>query len=306
VNKAIRIGTRDSKLARWQATCVFDGLTLAGHASIIEEIKSEGDLDLATPLYATGVQGFFTRALDAALLDGRIDIAVHSYKDVPVQLAKGLSIAAVLKRGNPLDVLVIKDEQSAQHINNNTKCLAIATSSVRRKAQWRYHYPGSVINDIRGNVQTRLQKLRSSQWHGAIFAAAGLERLGLSEKETGPQLLLDWMIPAPAQGAIVVVCREEDKHFIDACRIVHDEDTARCTYAERKFLQLLDGGCATPISAFAVIDNNELQFTGNITDPDGSGSKTIILKDHIENTDALVRQVADKMRTVSFFKSIPA
>lgn len=306
MNKAIRIGTRDSKLARWQATRVFDGLITAGYAARIEEIKSEGDLDLTTPLYATGVQGFFTRTLDAALLDGRIDIAVHSYKDVPVQLAKGLCVAAVLKRGNPLDVLVIRNKGSAQAIIENKNTLTIATSSVRRKAQWLYRYPGSVIENIRGNVQTRLQKLQSSNWQGAIFAAAGLERLGLTEKETGQQVLLDWMIPAPAQGAIVIVCREDDKHFIDACITLHDEETALCTYAERKFLQLLDGGCATPISAFAAIGNNELHFTGNITNPDGSSSKTIALKDSIENLDELVQQAANEMRGVAVFKHIPA
>lgn len=297
MNKTIRIGTRDSRLAMWQASEVHAALLEQGdHAEIIP-VKCDGDLDLTTPLYETGVQGFFTRSLDAALLAGRIDIAVHSLKDVPVALAKGLQIAAVLKRGNPLDVLVAKDEEASAAIIANNTPLIIATSSIRRKAQWLYRYKNSQIENIRGNVQTRLQKLKAAGWHGAIFAAAGLERLNIRENESGPQLLLDWMLPAPAQGAIVVVCREDEQHTLTACASLDDNDTRICTHAEREFLRLLQGGCSTPISAYATLNGTDFHFKGNITAPDGSESKSVSLQGNREDYLSVVKNAANTMIT---------
>ena len=193
MSQKIRIGTRESKLAVWQATRVSNMLARQGHSCELVYIKSEGDINLVTPLYELGVQGIFTKALDIALLNNEIDIAVHSYKDIPTMPASGLMIAAVLKRDSPYDVLV-----SNKPFNAETP-ITIATSSIRRRAQWLFKYPGSTIENLRGNVNTRIEKLKNSTWCGAIFAAAGLQRLGLTEQETGPQLLLDWMLPAPAQ-----------------------------------------------------------------------------------------------------------
>lgn len=293
MNKPIRIGTRDSRLAVWQANQVSRGLLARGINTEIVPVKSDGDIDLVTPLYETGVQGFFTRSLDASLLAGKIDIAVHSYKDVPVALAKGLQVAAVLKRDSPFDVLVARDEQAAAEIKNATTTLTIATSSIRRKAQWLYRYRNSCIENIRGNVQTRLQKLKSSSWQGAIFAAAGLQRLNIPESESGPQLLLDWMLPAPAQGAIVVVCRENEQSVLSACASLDDNDTRICTHAEREFLRLLQGGCSTPISAYATLRNDNFHFKGNITAPDGSESKSISLHGSREDYLIVVKKAAD-------------
>jgi hydroxymethylbilane synthase len=299
MSRPIRIGTRESRLAKWQANQVQQGLEAEGHSISIIPVKSEGDLDLTTPLYETGVQGFFTRSLDAALLDKRIDIAVHSYKDVPVTLAKGLCVAAVPKRGNPFDMFVARDEQTMKEVSASKQPLIIATSSIRRKAQWLHRHRNSQIENIRGNVQTRLQKLSSSSWHGAIFAAAGLERLGITENETGPQLLLDWMLPAPAQGAIVVVCREDDREMLNACSVLHDENTALCTYAEREFLRLLQGGCSTPISALATMDENEFHFKGNITTTDGNESIAVSIHGRHEDYLSIVQQAVDNI-TSSF------
>ena len=286
----LRIGTRESQLAVWQATQVSGLLTAAGYQTELVYIKSEGDINLTTPLYEMGVQGIFTRSLDIALLNKKIDIAVHSMKDVPVVLPQGIRQAAVLERGSYKDLLVagkgiefINNEpvlhpvSSIQHPVSSIQhpvpsiqhpaSFLIATSSIRRKAQWLNRYPGSRLENLRGNVNTRLKKLAESDWHGAIFAAAGLERIGLRPENS---IELDWMLPAPAQGAIMVVCRMEDQLAFKACEKMNDENTAVCVKAERDFLKTLMGGCSTPISALARVDEGRLHIRGNILSVDGT------------------------------------
>jgi hydroxymethylbilane synthase len=282
-NTILRIGTRESPLAVWQAKQVQDLLTATGIQSELVYIKSEGDNDLITPLYTLGVQGIFTKALDAALLNNRIDIAVHSLKDVPVQMADGIIQAAVLKRGSYKDIFVYKDEADLEKIGfvngewsmvsgetSNVKRqtsnyidqpFTIATCSVRRIAQWLNLYPNTVIENLRGNVNTRLNKVYIHNWNGAIFAAAGLERINIRPKNS---VDLDWMLPAPAQGAIVVVCRRTDNEIYAYCQNFNDEATASCVKIERDFLKTLMGGCSTPISALTVVKGNEVIFKGNI------------------------------------------
>ncbi len=264
MKKIIRIGTRESQLAVWQATLVQDLLKNQGTASELVYIKSEGDIDLKTPLYEIGVQGIFTRSLDMALLNDRIDIAVHSLKDVPTQLPKGIAYCAVLKRASYKDLLVYKGDVPS--LLTKDEPLTIATSSIRRRAQWLNKYPHHTLENLRGNVNTRLKKLEESDWHGAIFAAAGLERINLRPAQS---FELDWMLPAPAQGAITVVCREEDELAIESCRHFNDEATELCTKIERDFLRALLGGCSTPISALAEIEDGRIFFKGNILSPDG-------------------------------------
>ncbi|TDW95735.1 hydroxymethylbilane synthase [Dinghuibacter silviterrae] len=264
MQQTIRIGTRDSQLAVWQATLVRDQLVAGGHSAELVYIKSEGDIDLVTPLYAIGVQGVFTRTLDAALLSGRIDMAVHSMKDVPVQLAQGLAAAAVLTRANPGDLFVYKGD--AAFLDDPESIATIATSSLRRRAQWLHRYPHHRIDNLRGNVNTRLAKVASSDWQGALFAAAGLERIGLRPANSIP---LDWMLPAPAQGAILVACREDDTRIRSVCAPLHHEPTALCVDMERTFLSALMGGCSTPIGALAEIAGDHLRFRGNACSLDG-------------------------------------
>ncbi|MEP6746426.1 MAG: hydroxymethylbilane synthase [Bacteroidota bacterium] len=264
MKKKIRIGTRESQLAVWQATAVQQLLAGNGFESELVYIKSEGDIDLQTPLYEMGVQGIFTRSLDIALLNNKIDIAVHSMKDVPVQLAKGITQAAVLKRASYKDLLVYKNDIS--FLEDPNTAAVIATSSIRRKAQWLNRYPHHIFENLRGNVNTRLQKVKDNNWNGAIFAAAGLERIQLRPQNC---IELDWMLPAPAQGAIMVVCRENDNFCFDACMHFNDAATALCTKIERDFLKTLLGGCTTPISALAEADNGTIIFKGNIVSPDG-------------------------------------
>lgn len=283
-HKTLRIGTRDSELAVWQATHVQKLLRQSGTDSELVYIKSEGDLDTTTPLYALGVQGVFTRSLDAALLANRIDLAVHSMKDVPTQLAKGIIQSAVLKRASYKDIFVYKNPDDLHKIgfidhkwitSNKTASFKIATSSIRRIAQWLNRYPTHTIENLRGNVNTRLRKLNESSWNGAIFAAAGLERINIRPENS---VDLDWMLPAPAQGAIMIVCREQDDYSLQSAIPLNDSDTALCTKTERDFLSTLMGGCSTPISALATIDKNELLFRGNIVSTDGNRKWDVVKK----------------------------
>ena len=171
MNKVIRIGTRDSQLALWQAHTVENQLQALGYKTQIVPVKSVGDLKLDTPLYELGITGIFTKTLDVAMLNNTVDIAVHSLKDVPTALPKGIVQAAVLKRASTLDILVTKE------VVDYKMPLTIATGSLRRKAQWLHKYPTHTVVDLRGNVNTRLQKLQDNSWQGAIFAKAGLERI---------------------------------------------------------------------------------------------------------------------------------
>lgn len=270
MKKIIRIGTRESQLAVWQATRVQELLAQHGAESEVVYIKSEGDIDLKTPLYEIGVQGIFTRSLDIALLNDRIDIAVHSQKDVPTQLPEGIVTCAVLKRHSYKDLLVYKGDVPS--LLTQDAPLTIATSSIRRRAQWLNKYPLHNLENLRGNVNTRLKKLEEADWHGAIFAAAGLERINLRPAQS---MELDWMLPAPAQGAIAVVCRENDMVAQESCRPFNDEATALCTKIERDFLRALLGGCSTPISALAQIEDDKIFFQGNILSPDGKEKAAI-------------------------------
>ena len=260
--KIIRIGTRDSELALWQAKTVQRQLEHLGHKTQLVPVKSEGDIVLNKPIYELGITGVFTKVLDIALLNNHIDIAVHSFKDVPTELPKGIVQAAVLKRGNVKDVLVYKNNEEFL----SQKDAIIATGSLRRKAQWLNRYPTHKLVDLRGNVNTRLQKLKDNEWNGAVFAAAGLGRIGLTPEETVP---LDWMVPAPAQGAVMVVALAEDEETRAICSEINHDETQICTAIERQFLRLLEGGCSAPIGALATIKNEEVIFQGVLLSLDG-------------------------------------
>jgi hydroxymethylbilane synthase len=283
MSKILRIGTRDSQLALWQANRVKKLLREQGIDADLVLIKSEGDLDLATPLYAMGVQGIFTRSLDIAVLNNQIDLAVHSMKDVPVQLPVGLIEAAVLERDSPFDLLVPHPSMTNTYSDDHDPSV-IASSSLRRRAQWLHRFPADQIAAIRGNVNTRLKKLADSEWLGAIFAAAGLQRIGLRPANA---IELDWMIPAPAQGAILVVCREKDELVFDQCRKLHHEKSAFCVKIERDFLSTLLGGCSTPIGALAEMEGDEIFFRGSLLDPSGEKKFSIEKRISIELGTAL-------------------
>jgi len=261
--KTIRIGTRDSELALWQAHTVQKQLQALGYKTEIIAVKSDGDIILDKPLYELGITGIFTKTLDIAMINGKVDIAVHSMKDVPTALPKGIVQAAVLERANVLDILVHKGK--TDFLNGEA---TIATGSLRRQAQWWNKYPNHKVVDLRGNVNTRMQKLKDNEWNGAVFASAGLERINLKPENS---IELDWMIPAPAQGAMVIVAMENDDFTIEAVSQLNDIETEICTHIERQFLRTLEGGCTAPIGALAGYDEetDEISFKGVLLSIDG-------------------------------------
>jgi len=263
MSKIIRIGTRDSELALYQAKAVQSQLQALGHQTVLVPLKSTGDIVLDKPLYELGITGIFTRTLDIAMLNGDIDIAVHSLKDVPTLLPKGIVQAAVLKRGNVRDTLLFKNNEEFLGSRDAT----IATGSLRRRAQWLNRFPTHTVVDLRGNVNTRLQKLEDSDWNGAIFAAAGIGRLDLRPEDA---VNLDWMIPAPAQGAIMIAALEEDEETLAILAEINHQETEICTKIERDFLNKLEGGCTAPIGALAFIKDEELTFEGILLSKDGT------------------------------------
>lgn len=270
MTKTIRIGTRDSELALWQAHTVEKQLNNLGYKTEIVAVKSTGDVILDKPLYEFGITGIFTKTLDVAMISGQVDIAVHSMKDVPTALPHGIVQAAVLKRANVRDILVHKGSLEFL-LDGGT----VATGSLRRQAQWLNRYPHHTITDLRGNVNTRLQKLADSDWGGAIFAAAGLERINLTPEN---HIELDWMIPAPAQGAMVVVAMQTDDYCREAVAKLNHFESEVETQVERDFLKTLEGGCTAPIGALATIINNTIRFEGTLLSIDGTQ------KIHIEKT----------------------
>lgn len=263
MSKTIRIGTRDSELALWQAHTVQNKLNDLGYSTEIVAVKSQGDIILDKPLYELGITGIFTKTLDIAMINGQVDIAVHSMKDVPTALPQGIVQAAVLERANTLDILVHKG-----NLDFLTTTGTIATGSLRRQAQWWHQYPNHQVVNLRGNVNTRMQKLAESDWNGAVFAAAGLERINLKPDN---YINLDWMIPAPAQGAMLVVAMANDEFTKDAVSQLNDIETEICTYIERQFLKTLEGGCTAPIGALAQYDEEKdtIEFKGVLFSVDG-------------------------------------
>ena len=260
--RSIKIGTRNSPLALWQAREVARNLQNNNYKTDITPIISTGDKNLTEPLYAMGITGVFTKDLDIALLNNEVDIAVHSLKDIPTQLPENLEIIAVLKRDFPQDVLVRKSTSKNKELHE----LKIATSSLRRRAFWAKHYPETQFFDIRGNVQTRLQKLEDQEFDATLFSLAAIERMGLPIDYE----FLPMMISAPAQGVVAVTARKDDTGIKEIFKDVEHRETRICIDIERNFLRTLEGGCTAPIGAFAEInEKDEVRFIGRLCSLDG-------------------------------------
>ena len=263
-SRIIKIASRTSKLALWQTELVKARLQSRGHACEIIEMESTGDMQLTQPIYALGISGVFTKQLDTALINKQADIAVHSLKDVPTQLADGLTIAAVLERGPAEDLVIVKDKTI---LEDNLSWATIASGSLRRRGQWLAKYPNHQMVGIRGNVQTRLRKFaESDEMDAVIFAKAGLERLGLIPENS---VVLDWMLPAPAQGIIGIACREDDAEMQEILSAINHQETFIAGAVERQFMKTMQGGCSVPISALAEISGSELEFKGAMHSFDG-------------------------------------
>ncbi len=261
IDQVIRIGTRNSELALYQANLVADLLSTQNIQSQIVEITSLGDQNLAQPIYTLGTSGVFTKSLDIALLNDQIDIAVHSLKDVPTDLPEGIVNSAVLERSYSSDIIKLNQPLDAE------KPQVIATGSIRRKAQWLAKYPNHTVVSLRGNVNTRLKKLADNKWTGAIFAKAGLDRINLLGENYDD---LDWMIPAPAQGAIVVATRKQDQLTTEIRNILNHKPTEITTTVEREFMNAVEAGCSFPLGVIATINGDNLNLKAVLSAIDGS------------------------------------
>jgi hydroxymethylbilane synthase len=246
---ALRVGTRGSALARWQTDQVRARLQEAGYPTERVEIRTTGDEVQHVPLSRIGSRALFTRQIDDAMLDGRIDLAVHSLKDLPTTLPAGIALVAVAEREDPRDALVGRGPLGWSDLGEGA---VLATSSLRRRAQLLRLRPDLEVRDVRGNVDTRLGKLEANvEWSGILLAVAGLVRLGLASR-IGERLPPELMLPAPGQGALAVTARTGDDAAAEAARCaVHHPPTAIAVAAERAFLRTLEGGCQVPVAALA-------------------------------------------------------
>jgi hydroxymethylbilane synthase len=264
----IRIGTRGSALALWQTRYIAARLGVLAHGLHVEvvEIVSTGDRITDVPLSDVEGTGFFTATLERALLDGRVDVAVHSYKDLPVEQTPGLSVAAVPARGPVEDVLCARDGLTLDTLPARAR---IGTCSARRTAQVRARRPDLAIHPLRGNVPTRVQRVTGGELDAIVLARAGLVRLCLDTHVT-EVFPSEMMLPAPAQGALAVQCRTGETDLVHLLAALDDAPTRRAVIAERTLLHALGGGCSVPVGAVAVCDRAQVVLTGGVFTLDGT------------------------------------
>jgi len=291
--KIIRIATRHSPLAMWQANFVkAELLKYHPHLSIeLVAMKTKGDKILDTPLAKVGGKGLFVKELEVAILEGRADIAVHSIKDVPVDFPDGLGLTVICKRGDPRDAFVSNHYVSIQQLPAGA---IVGTSSLRRQCQLRELRPDLIIKDLRGNVNTRLGKLDAGQYDAIILAAAGLIRLQM-EPRIASYLEPEISLPAVGQGAVGIECRLDDPQTIALLKPLEDADTRLRVTAERAMNLALQGGCQVPIGSFSLLEGEQLFLRGLVGSVDG---KKIIRKEirgHQENAQQLGQTLAQQL-----------
>lgn len=291
-NKII-IGTRSSKLALWQAEYIADCIRQRYPEKTVEllHVTTKGDKVLDVPLAKIGGKGLFTKEIETAMLENKIDIAVHSLKDMPTQLPDGLSLAVVTKRADPYDAFVSIKYDSFAALPQGAK---VGTSSLRRKAQLLHARPDLQIQNLRGNVNTRLEKLEQGQFDAIILAAAGLKRLGFGARirEILPKSLC---LPAVGQGILAIEARTDDKEMFSLLKFLHDEGAWQAALAERAFLSRVEGGCQVPVGVHAVTDKDVLTVEAVIASLDG----TQLLYDKetgpVSSATELGRKAAEKL-----------
>ena len=291
--KTLKIATRQSPLALWQAEHIRARLE-ALHADLTVELVTfvtQGDKILDTPLAKIGGKGLFVKELEAALLDGRADLAVHSMKDVPMALPEGLTLAVICEREDPLDAFVSNTYASFDDLPQGAK---VGTSSLRRKCQILKARPDLEIIDLRGNVGTRLSKLDAGNYDAIILASAGLKRLELADRI---RHTLDPVVSLPAvgQGALGLECREDDQAVLDLILpLMHDESNV-CVRAERAFNAYLEGGCQVPIAGYATLQDGQLTIEGRVGSVDGATLLQVNLKGQPEDAEKLGVQLAQEL-----------
>lgn len=266
--KIIRIATRQSPLALWQAEYVAARLQQAFPEIRTELVKmvTRGDKILDAPLAKVGGKGLFVKELEQGMLEGTADIAVHSMKDVPVEFPEGLHLAAILSREDPTDAFVSNHYASLDDLPTDAR---IGTSSLRRQCQIKERFPNAEILSLRGNVNTRLSKLDAGDYDAIILASAGLIRLGMADR-IRQHLDVSISLPAIGQGAIGIECRADDAEINEILSVLHDQNTGLCVIAERALNRRLNGGCQVPIAGYAQIIDGQLFVRGLVGDPDGS------------------------------------
>lgn len=287
----VRLGTRGSQLARWQADWVADQLREQGHNVETIEISTQGDRDQTSSLEAIGGTGVFTKELQRALLRGEIDLAVHSLKDLPTTPVEGLALAAIPAREVPYDVLVSHVATSIDALPHGAR---VGTGSLRRRAQLARRRPDLRLEEVRGNVDTRLRKLDSGAFDALILAAAGLERLGLADRITQvlpPEVLL----PAPGQGALGIECRSSDERTLSVVGVLNHPETAACVTAERTLLAGVEGGCLAAIGAHATLQGSRLVLRAVVLSPDGTRQLEVEGEGDISGARSLGQGLAERL-----------
>ncbi len=287
----LKIATRKSPLALWQAEEVQRHLALAGAASELVKMTTLGDEILDQPLAKIGGKGLFIKELQRGMLAGRADMAAHSMKDLPAEFPPGLHLGAVMQRENPSDAFVSNQYDSLTDLPAGA---IVGTCSLRRRCQLLARFPDLVIKDLRGNVNTRLAKLDNGDFDAIILASAGLIRLGL-EARIKKEIDFATMLPACSQGAVGVECKIDDPTTNQLLSHLHHADTACRVTCERSLNNRLGGSCQTPIAAFAELTDNTLHLRGLIGTPDGSRILTAEGQDHRDNAQALGLAVAEKL-----------
>lgn len=288
-----RVGTRSSALALWQTHYVIDLLKKDFPDCTFEvvEMSTKGDRILNQSLSAIGDKGLFTQELEHAMLNGDIDFAVHSLKDMPTSLPEGLGLTAMTRRQDPRDALLAKKGTSIESLPEGA---VVGTSSLRRKSQLLHRRPDLKVIDLRGNVQTRIKKFLGPQYDAAVLATVGLERMALDDHIVA-RLSVEEFVPAVGQGIVVVESRQNDEAMLNMLAKINDTETWQCAAAERAFMRTVEGGCQIPIGALAEADGEELLLRGFIGSLDGSQSIVQTLRGKKADSEALGKSLAMDM-----------
>ena len=295
--RTVRIASRKSQLALVQTYWVqgelqkhFPDITFE-----VQTMSTQGDKILDVALAKIGDKGLFTKELEVGMLNGDSDIAVHSLKDLPTRLPEGLMLGCVTEREDPADALVVHENHKDKQLETLPEGAIIGTSSLRRLAQLRHHYPHLEFKDIRGNLNTRLQKLDDGEYDAIILAVAGLTRLGMSDRihqVIAPEISLH----AVGQGALGIECREGDSDILDIIKVLEHTPTAQRCYAERAFLRELEGGCQVPIGVNTVINGDQLTLTGMVASLDGKRLIKDSVTGNATDAEALGIQLAHQLK----------
>lgn len=295
--RTVRIGSRKSQLALVQTHWVQEQLQkhFPDYTFDVHTMSTQGDIILDVALAKIGDKGLFTKELEVGMLNNETDLAVHSLKDLPTNLPEGLMLGCVTERENPADALVVHEKHKDKQLETLPAGSIIGTSSLRRLAQLRYHYPHLQFKDIRGNLNTRLAKLDEGGYDAIILAVAGLHRLGMSER-IHQVIPAEISLHAVGQGALGIECRLGDSEVLEILKPLEHLETAHRCYAERSFLRSLEGGCQVPIGVNSSIENDQLTLTGMVASLDGKQLVKDTVTGHRDTAEQIGIELANKLR----------